>query len=93
MNMTSDLDILKFNLQEKEYPYFDDEDLQLLLDKNNGDVQLASYEGCMKKAVADDSISISGIKIDSNREYWLTLAKQFKPKVNYITSMKRADGQ
>ena len=87
------LDILKFNLQEKEYPYFDDEDLQLLLDKNGGDVQAASYEGCMKKAVADDALTLSGITLKSNREYWLTLAQQFKPKTQYNTSMKRADGQ
>ncbi len=67
--MTSDLEILKFNLQEKEYPYFDDEDLQLLLDKNGGDIQVACYEGCMKKAVADDSLTLSDIKLSSNREY------------------------
>ncbi|MBV4417303.1 hypothetical protein KM792_11420 [Clostridium tyrobutyricum] len=91
--MTSDLDILKFNLQEKEYPYFDDEDLQLLLDKNNGDLQAASYEGCMKKAVADDSLTLSDIKLSSNREYWLSLAKQFRPEPQYITTMRRADGQ
>lgn len=88
--MASDLDILKFNLQEKEYPYFDDEDLQLLLDKNNGDVQAASYEGCMKKAVADDGISLSGINLGSNREYWLTLARTFKAN-EYNTCMKRVD--
>lgn len=91
--MANDLDILKFNLQEKEYPYFDDEDLQLLLDKNNGDIQAASYEGCMKKAVADDALTLSSITLKSNREYWLGLAKQFKPAPNYITSMTRADGQ
>lgn len=91
--MATDLDILKFNLQEKEYPYFDDEDLQLLLDKNSGDVQTASYEGCMKKAVADDALIISGITLKSNREYWLGLAQQFKTKTQYITSMNRADGQ
>jgi hypothetical protein len=87
------LEILKFNLQEKEYPYFDDDDLQLLLDKNDGNVQAASYEGCLKKAAADDNLEISGIKLSSNREYWLTLAKQFKPAPNYIISMNRADGQ
>ncbi|APM41393.1 hypothetical protein [Clostridium kluyveri] len=91
--MASDLEILKFNLQEKEYPYFDDGDLQLLLDKNNGDIQAASYEGCLKKAAADDKLEISGIKLSSNREYWLTLAKQFRPQGKYITSMNRADGQ
>lgn len=87
----SNLDILKFNLQEKEYPYFDDEDLQLLLDKNNGNIEAASYEGCMKKAVSDDALAVSGITLKSNREYWLTLAKQFKPVTSYNTSMKRSD--
>jgi len=91
--MASDLEILKFNLQEKEYPYFDNEDLQLLLDKNDGNVQAASYEGCLKKAAADDKLEISGIKLTSNREYWLTLAKQFKSQGRCITSMNRADGQ
>ena len=87
----SNLDILKFNLQEKEYPYFDNEDLQLLLNKNNGDVEAASYEGCMKKAVSDDALTVSGITLKSNREYWLTLAKHFKSVTSYNTSMKRSD--
>lgn len=89
--MVTDLDILKFNLQEKQYPYFDDDDLQMLLDKNKGDVQAASYEGCIKKAVADDALTLSSITLKSNREYWLGLAKQFKPVTSYNTSMKRAD--
>ena len=88
------LEILKFNLQEKEYPYFDDDDLQLLLDKNDGNVQAASYEGCLKKAAADDKLEISGIKLSSNREYWLTLAETFKVATKssgYKTCMRRVD--
>lgn len=91
----SDLEILKFNLQEKQYTYFDDEDLQILLDKNDGDVKAASYEGCIKKAVADDKLEVSGVKLESNRVYWLTLAETFKTEktYSYKTSMRRVDGQ
>lgn len=89
------LEILKFNLQEKEYPYFEDSDLQLLLETNDNNVNKASYKGCLMKASADDKLEVSGVKLESNRSYWLTLAETFKPQktYSYQTSMKRADGQ
>ena len=89
------LEVLKFNLQEKEYPYFEDEELKFLLESNNNDVFKAAYKGCLLKAVADDQIEVSGIKLNSNREYWLTLAEKFKAEGmnnGYIKNMKRADG-
>ena len=91
--MATDLEILKFNLQEREYPYFDDAELQLLLDQH-GDVKTASYFGCLMKA-NNDSIEVAGIKIPSNSEYWINLATQYKPSTspNYKTSMARGDGQ
>lgn len=84
---------LKFNLQEKEYPYFDDEEIELLLNQYNGDVNKASYKGCILKAAADDKLEVAGVKLSSNREYWLTLAKEFEEKkaYNYKTSMQRVD--
>lgn len=93
--MFTPLEILKFNLQEKEYPYFEDSDLQLLLDTHGGDITKASYKGCLLKAAADDAMTVSGIKLESNRAYWLTLAETFKAeitKVMYNTSRKRVDG-
>lgn len=90
--MAEPLDILKFNLQEKQYPYFSDDELALLLENNDDDVKRASYQGCIMKAAADDSLEVSGVKLESNREYWLTLAKQFK-QLQYNNSMQRADGQ
>jgi hypothetical protein len=91
----TDLDILKFNLQEREYPYFEDSELQLLLDTNDNDVNKASYKGCLLKAAADDKLEVAGVKLESNRVYWLTLAETFKPekKYDYETSMRRVDGQ
>lgn len=89
------LKVLKFNIQEKQFPYFSDEDLKMLLSNNDGDVKKASYQGCLMKAQADDSINIGPLKTESNREYWITLAESYKPKqtYNYKTSMKRVDGQ
>lgn len=91
--MATGLELLKFNLQEKEYPYFDDTELQLLLDQH-GNVGTATYFGCLMKA-NNDSIEVSGIKIPSNSGYWLNLAAQYKPTTptSYKTSMNRADGQ
>lgn len=89
------IEILKFNLQEREYPYFEDNELQLLLETNDNDINKASYRGCLLKAAADDKLEVAGVKLESNRAYWLTLAETFKPeeKYNYKTSMRRADVQ
>lgn len=99
--MATPIEILKFNLQEKSYPKFTDDELQLLLDTNNNDIAKASYKGCLLKAEADDSVEVSGVKLGSNRAYWLTLAETFKseivtppttPKTGYVTSRMRVDG-
>lgn len=94
------IEILKFNLQEREYPYFQDQELQLLLDTHNNDVIRASYKGCILKAAADDAMTVSGIKLESNRAYWLTLAETFAAEITpvagtntiYKTSRRRVDG-
>lgn len=85
------LTLLKFNLQEKQFPYFTDEELALLLESNGNDVNKASYKGCLLKAQADDAIDISVLKTESNREYWLTLAHSYRGASGYNTTMQRAD--
>ncbi|MCY6372461.1 hypothetical protein [Clostridium ganghwense] len=91
---TTPIEVLKFNLQEKQFPYFDYKELEILLETNDNDVNKATYKGCMMKA-QEDGLNIGPLKTESNKEYWLNLAKSFKPKktYNYITSMKRSDGQ
>ncbi|WP_142415411.1 hypothetical protein [Hathewaya massiliensis] len=95
------LETLKFNLQEKEYPYFEDKELELLLQSNDYNINKASYRGCLLKAAADDKLEVAGVKLSSNREYWLELAKEYKKAyeesltgvtTGYKTSMKRVDG-
>lgn len=87
----TNLELLKFNLQERQYPYFDDDELLMLLEANGDDVNKASYQGCMMKAQSDDTIDLGPISMSSNREYWTSLAKTFSKPGAYASSMKRAD--
>ncbi len=74
-----DIDILKFNLQERQYPYFNDNELTMLLQNNDNNIKKASWKGCLLKANADDGISLDGaLKTESNRIYWLGLAESYK---------------
>lgn len=83
----TDLELLKFNLQEKAFPYFEDTELQLLLEQY-GNVTKASYQGCLIKA-QDDSINLGPIKTVSNKSYWLRRARLFR--ANATGTVKRAD--
>ena len=100
------LEQLKLNLQEKEYPYFDDTDLQNLLLVNGNNVSKASWRGCLLKAASDDEMKVGPVEFkSSNKDYWNNLAAIYKsdyeseqaelnPTVvstGYKTSMRRAD--
>lgn len=99
------LEQLKLNLQEKEYPYFDDVDLQNLLLVNGNSVSKASWRGCLLKAASDDQIKVGSIEVkSSNKDYWNNLAAIYKADyeaeqaalnpiatTGYKTSMRRAD--
>jgi hypothetical protein len=100
------LEQLKLNLQEKEYPYFDDIDLQNLLLVNGNSVSKASWRGCLLKAASDDQVKVGPIEVkSSNKDYWNNLASIYKAdyeveqaalnptivSTGYKTSMRRAD--
>lgn len=73
-----DIITLKFNLREKDSPYFTEQELERLLLKNGEDMNRASYEGLLIKA-EDDSIALpGGLSVPSNRDYWLGLAKRYR---------------
>ena len=99
------LDNLKLNLQESEYPYFEDADLENLLSINGNSVNKASWRGCLLKAACDDKIKVGAIEVkSSNSDYWNKLASiyladyqaeqaELNPTVStgYATSMRRSD--
>lgn len=76
---------LKFNLKEIDCEngcgcsVFSDTELIHLLEKHNGDVNAASYEGLIIKA-ENDAVSLpDGLEVTSNRKYWLSLARLYRP--------------
>lgn len=92
------LDELKFNIRESDNPFFDDAELQHLLDRNKigeeddgtpiYDINNASYQALIIKA-EDDAIKLPGLDIPSSQKYYLRLAKMYRP--NNGGNTKRAD--
>lgn len=72
----NDFEQLRFNLREKQCPYFDDDEIQLLLDKNNNDVNKASYEGLILKAEVT-GLSVSGLTTKDSSSYFKMLASNY----------------
>lgn len=69
---------LKINILEKQYPYFDDEELQYYLDKNKGDVENASYE-CLILKAETTGIVVSGLTTKDSSSYFKMLASNYRP--------------
>ncbi|ASN68284.1 hypothetical protein 10S11_22 [uncultured Caudovirales phage] len=103
--MSAPLELLKFNIQEREYPYFEDSELEMLLISNDNNVNKASWKGCLLKAATDDEIKVGPVETKStNSSYWLNLAETYKAEyekeesknksnTGYKTSMQRVDGR
>ncbi len=70
------LEQLKFNLREKQVPYFDESDLNVLLERNNGDVNKASYEGLIIKAEST-GLNVSGLTTKDSSSYFKMLASKY----------------
>lgn len=99
------LELLKILLQEKKYPYFDDAELQALLESNDNDVYLTASKLSLMKANGDKSIKVGPITIEGpGAEYWINLSNQYTETAKnnsgssaissgYKTTMTRCDGQ
>lgn len=74
--MMDKLEQLKFNLREKQCPYFSDDELSVLLQKNNNDVDKASYEGLLLKAEVT-GLSVSGLTTKDSSSYFKMLASHY----------------
>ena len=75
---------LKMILREETSPFFTDEEIAYYLNKNNGNVNNAAYE-CLLLKAEDDSIALpGGLTLANNSEYWLRLAKKYKPNGSRI---------
>lgn len=68
---------LKMNLREYDVPYFDDEELEYYLEKNNGDVRKTSYE-CLIIKAETTGLSVSGLTTKDSSSYFKMLASKFR---------------
>ena len=68
---------LKINIREKQVPYFDDEELQYYLDKNNGNVRKASHE-CLIIKAETTGLNVSGLTTKDSSSYFKMLASNFE---------------
>ena len=75
---------LKLILREETSPFFTDEEIAYYLNKNNNSINDAAYE-CLLLKAEDDSIALpGGLTLANNSEYWLRLAKKYKPNGSRI---------
>lgn len=69
---------IRMALREKDYPFFEDEDLAFYLTENNGDVNATIYQ-CLLLKSEDSTIAIQGLNAADTSSYFRRLAVQYKP--------------
>ena len=73
----TDIERIKKEIREEQSPYFEENDFQYYLDKNNGDVQATIYEMLLIKS-EDSTISVSGLNTQDTSSYFKRLASRYK---------------
>ncbi|MCQ2485273.1 MAG: hypothetical protein MJ168_08070 [Clostridia bacterium] len=72
------IDIIKRELRENQSPYFDDNDINYYLSKNNGDIEATVYEMLLIKA-EDSTLEMSGLTSADTSAYFRRLASKHRP--------------
>ena len=72
----TEIEIIKKELRENQSPYFEEDDFQYYLDKNNGDLNATIYEMLIIKS-EDSTISVSGLSTHDTSAYFKRLASRF----------------
>ena len=73
----TEIERIKKEVREEQAPYFEDDDFQYYLDKNNGNVNATIYEMLIIKS-EDSSISVSGLTTQDTSSYFKRLASRYK---------------
>lgn len=73
----TDIERIKKEVREEQAPYFEEEDFQYYLDKNNGNVDDTIYEMLIIKS-EDSSISVSGLNTGDTSGYFKRLASRYR---------------
>ena len=73
----TEIERIKKEVREEQAPYFEDDDFQYYLDKNNGNINATIYEMLIIKS-EDSSISVSGLTTTDTSSYFKRLASRYK---------------
>lgn len=73
----TDIERIKKEIREEQAPYFEEDDFQYYLDKNNGNVNNTIYEMLIIKS-EDSTISVSGLNTQDTSSYFKRLASRYK---------------
>lgn len=74
----TDVERVKQEIREDQYPYFDYASIIYYLEKNRGDVDATIYEMLLIKS-ENSSISVSGLNTNDMSSYFKRLASKFRP--------------
>ena len=74
----TDIERIKKEMREDQSPYFEEDDFQYYLDKNDGNVNNCIYEMLIIKS-EDSTISVSGLSTQDTSTYFKRLASRYKP--------------
>lgn len=72
-----DIERVKKEIREDQAPFFEEDDFQYYLDKNQGNVNATIYEMLIIKS-EDSTISVSGLSTQDTSGYFKRLASRFK---------------
>ena len=73
----TDIARVKKEVCEDQAPFFEEDDFQYYLDKNQGNVNATIYEMLILKS-EDSTISVSGLNTTDTSSYFKRLASRFK---------------
>lgn len=73
----TDVERIKKEIREAQAPYFDEDDFEYYLSKNNGNVDATIYEMLIIKS-EDSTISVSGLSTSDTSSYFKRLASRYK---------------
>ncbi len=73
----TDINRIKKEIREEQAPFFEEDDFQYYLDKNNGNVNATIYEMLIIKS-EDSTISVSGLSTQDTSGYFKRLASRYK---------------
>ena len=73
----TDINRIKKEIREEQAPFFEEDDFQYYLDKNNGNVNATIYEMLIIKS-EDSTISVSGLSTQDTSSYFKRLASRYK---------------